>query len=114
MTTEALTEAEKMRRVPGIDFVDGVGGATDRRARVAGTGLEVWEMIDIYCGFGGDKAAILDGYPWVTSDMIDAALAYYAAFPEAIDASRALNESMTPETMYELYPFTRPPSRYAS
>ena len=45
MTTKELSEEEKMRRVPGILFVD---GATGRRARVQGTGLEVFEIIHGY------------------------------------------------------------------
>jgi len=39
---ELLNEALKMRRCPGILFAD---GPTGRRARVAGTGLDVWEVI---------------------------------------------------------------------
>jgi uncharacterized protein (DUF433 family) len=108
MTTETLSEEEKTRRVPGIIFVDGAFG---RVARVAGTGFDVWEVIDIYRAFGGEKAAILDGYPWVTPKMLNAALAYYDAFPEEIDARIALDESFTPETVYEQYPFMRPPWR---
>ncbi len=42
---DLLLEAIKMRRCPGIIFADGVTG---RRARVAGTGLEVWEIITTY------------------------------------------------------------------
>jgi hypothetical protein len=42
MTKDLLMEAVKMRRCPGIIFADGVTG---RRARIAGTGLEVWEII---------------------------------------------------------------------
>jgi hypothetical protein len=42
MITALLTEALKMRRVPGIVMVD---GPTGRRAVVAGSGLDVWEII---------------------------------------------------------------------
>jgi hypothetical protein len=38
MTTKLLSEAEKMRRVQGIDYVD---GATDRHAHVTGSGSDV-------------------------------------------------------------------------
>ena len=51
MTADLLTEAEKMRRVPGIIFAD---GPTGRRARIAGTGLEVFEVIASYRGMGQD------------------------------------------------------------
>jgi len=44
LTTEALSEAEKLRRVPGISFMD---EPTGRCANVEGTGLGVWEIIEI-------------------------------------------------------------------
>lgn len=39
---ELLRESVRMRRVPGIVFADGPSG---RRAVVAGTGLDVWEIV---------------------------------------------------------------------
>ncbi|MBA2345920.1 MAG: hypothetical protein H0V83_12655, partial [Rubrobacter sp.] len=42
LATSLLREALRMRRVPGIVFVDGLDS---RRAAVAGTGLEVWEIV---------------------------------------------------------------------
>jgi uncharacterized protein (DUF433 family) len=48
---EALAEVEKMRRVPGIIFVDGVTG---RRACISGTGLQVWEVIKHYRALDND------------------------------------------------------------
>ncbi|MDO9565134.1 MAG: hypothetical protein Q7J15_00090, partial [Candidatus Desulfaltia sp.] len=39
---DLLAEAVKMRRCPGIVFVNGVRG---RKAKIAGTGLDVWEII---------------------------------------------------------------------
>jgi hypothetical protein len=40
-----LVEAARMQRVPGIVFAD---GPTGRRARVAGTGLDGFEVIRTY------------------------------------------------------------------
>jgi hypothetical protein len=45
VTKDLLQEAIKMRRCPGIIFAEGTSG---RRARVAGTGIEVWEVIATY------------------------------------------------------------------
>jgi len=45
VTKDLLQEAIKMRRCPGILFAEGTSG---RRARVAGTGIEVWEVIASY------------------------------------------------------------------
>jgi hypothetical protein len=39
---ELLEEAIKMRRCPGIVFAEGVSGY---RARIAGSGVEIWEVI---------------------------------------------------------------------
>ncbi len=45
VTKQLLEEALKMHRCPGIVFSEGVSG---RRARIAGTGIEVWEVIASY------------------------------------------------------------------
>ena len=36
-----LIEAVKMRRCPGVTFAD---GPTGRRAKIAGTGIDIWEL----------------------------------------------------------------------
>jgi hypothetical protein len=41
-----------MRQCPGIHFADEPAG---REAKVTGTGLGVWEAIDIYKGLKGDE-----------------------------------------------------------
>src|SRR5690349_4476475 len=83
MATETLSEAERMRRVPGIVFVD---GATGRRARVAGSGIEVFEVAWVY-----RARQSWDGTrEWfdriLTDEQLAAARAYYVAFPDEIDA----------------------------
>ncbi len=42
VANEMLLEAARMRRIPGIVFAD---GPTGRRARIAGTGLDVFEVV---------------------------------------------------------------------
>src|SRR6266540_1522499 len=49
VTNELLAEAVKLRACPGILFADGPSG---RRARIAGTGIDVWEVIEAYRGLG--------------------------------------------------------------
>ena len=49
MTMDLLSEAIKIRRCPGVIFADGVSG---RRARIAGTGLEIWEIMASYDSLG--------------------------------------------------------------
>ena len=83
MTVTVVSEEEKMRRVPGIIFVD---GATGRRARVKGTGLEVFEIVNGYKTVGEDLERLLRAFHWLKAEQILAALDYYRAFPDEIDA----------------------------
>jgi len=72
---------------PGIVFVDEPAG---RRARVAGTGLDVWEVVETVQDNEGsiaDAAAYLD----VPERVVLDAMRYYADFPYEIDAWSADN-----------------------
>ena len=86
LTTDALiaemvSEALKMHRVPGILFAD---GATGRRARIAGTGIEVFEVIYAYEAFNRDRNRVIQDLPQLDAYQIDAAIAYYETYPEDI------------------------------
>jgi uncharacterized protein (DUF433 family) len=100
MTTDLLTEEEKMRRVPGIIFVDGVGG---RRARVAGTGLEVFEIIHGYESVDEDLERLLESFHWLKAEQILAALHYYREFPDEIGAILDEMEAMVPPEVQATY-----------
>lgn len=82
-------EAQQARRVAGIIFIDGAAG---RRARIAGTGVDVFEVIRDYLDTDKDLAAVHSIYDGLTLAQLDAALAYYAAYPEEIAARLALDE----------------------
>lgn len=105
MTSSVESEAEKMQRVPGIVFVDSL---SNRVAQVAGTGLEVWEVILNYRAAGEDWNQLKQGFHWLSNEQLHAALAYYAAYPEEINILLKENARYTPEYVYEKYPFTRP------
>lgn len=77
------SEAEKQRRMPGIVFANGPAG---RRARIAGTGIEVFQIVKTYRAVGEDREKLAEVYHWLAREQLDAALAYAAAFPEEIDA----------------------------
>ena len=98
---ELLTEAIKMRRCPGIVFAD---GPTGRRARIAGTGLDVWEVIATYRSVGRKVARLRQAYPWLSEPQLRAALGYYAAYPDEIDRRIALNERWTEERLLAQHP----------
>lgn len=94
-------ETEKQRRVPGITFAD---GPTGRRARIAGTGIEVFEIIWSYRANGGNRARLAVEYDWLRPEQLDAALAYAEAFPEEIE--RHLQRATALEREYA----NRPPA----
>ena len=100
-------EAEKMRRIPGIVFTD---GPTGRIARIDGTGLDVWEVILNYRAAGEEWERLREGFDWASEEELCAALAYYKAYPEEIDALLDDNARYTQEYVYERYPFARPSS----
>jgi uncharacterized protein (DUF433 family) len=99
MTARRVSEAEKQRQVPGLIFVDGPAG---RRARIDGSGLDVWEVISAYKRMGCDRTRLEAAFDWMTAEQMDAALRYYALFPDEIDRRLALEASMTPEKIRRL------------
>lgn len=74
---------EGLRRVdhPGIDFVDGPAG---RRARVVGTGLGVWELIEVLRANDGSTEAT-GSYLEIPEGYVLAALSYYGDYLDEID-----------------------------
>jgi len=101
ITKDLLTEAIKMRRCPGIIFGEGVSG---RRAKVAGTGIEVWEIIAAYKSVGKDLKKLKKAYHWLSQEQVKAALSYYSAYPEEIDRLIERNESWTKKKIQERHP----------
>lgn len=82
MAIEHLSEAERAASVPGIEFVTGTDGT--RRAKPRGTGLEVWQLIRIWRACDENVDEVIAG--WLLERwQIDAALRYYALYPEEID-----------------------------
>lgn len=101
VANELLAEAVKMRRCPGILFADGPSG---RRARIAGTGLDVWEVIATYKSLDRDFERLRRAYHWLSQPQLRAALGYYASYPEEIERHIARNEAWTKERLAERYP----------
>jgi uncharacterized protein (DUF433 family) len=100
-----LEEAIKMRRCPGIVFAPGISG---RRARVAGTGIEVWEVVAQYKSSNRDQKRLRQAFHWLTPGQIKAALGYYAAYPAEIEALIERNEQWTEETLEKRHPALSP------
>src|SRR3954453_5473938 len=80
-------EALKTREFPQIFFMDGPAG---RRARLI-TGPDVWEVIEPYVVAGKNWDVLRASYHWLDEELLQAAIKYYEAYPEEIDARLALN-----------------------
>jgi len=75
-----LAEGLVMDEVPGIHFVDGAMG---RRAALMGSGLDVWEVIEVVKGSG--SAAEAAAYLEVEPRLVEVAIRYYGANRGEID-----------------------------
>ena len=104
-TTELLEEALRMRRSPGVVFTTGPAG---RRAILAGTGLDVWEVIATWREREGDFAALRQAYPQLSEPQLRAALGYYRLYPGEIEERLRREEEWTPERLRRELPFAAP------
>jgi uncharacterized protein (DUF433 family) len=96
---EALTEeAGRMRRFPGIAFR---GDESAREAWLIGTGLDVWEIIELLQDHGSVER-LLDETN-IDRRAVELAQAYHATHPGEIDAAIAQNRRPL-EELRELYP----------
>lgn len=108
ITNELLEEALRMKHCPGIVFTEGTSG---RRARIAGTGIEVWEVIATYTGVGEDFSRLQKAYHWLTEQQLRAAIGYYKAYKDEVDRLIKQNEELNKKSVSEKYPFLARGSR---
>lgn len=102
VANELIEEAIRVHRCPGTVFTEGVSG---KRARIAGTGIEVWEVVATYRSVGEDFERLSKSYHWLTVQQLKSALGYYRVYTSEIDAIIADNEALTPEEIRKRYPF---------
>jgi hypothetical protein len=96
---ELAEEAAKARLFPGIAF-----RGSPRRAWAIGSGLDVWEIIELDRAYRGDARVLHESHPLVSERHLRLARAYAERFPSEIgsfleDARRPLTEVLS------LYPF---------
>lgn len=90
-------ESIRVRLFPGIGFR---GPENSRRAWVMGTGLDVWELVEIYEGKGRER--LLDEHD-VTERQLNLSLSYRESYPREIN--EALQENArSPQEWHELSP----------
>jgi len=97
---EMLELMLRMQRFPGIVFVEGPAG---RRAHLAGTGLDVWEVIGLLHEYQ-DVAKLRAGFPHLSPMAIQVARAYAEAYPEEINTLLELTDQ-TPKQLKERLPW---------
>lgn len=98
---QLLDEAIRMRRCPGIVYTSGPGG---RRATLAGTGLDVWEIVATHRSVGCDERRLRKVYHWLGEPQLRVALVYYGLYRDEIDARIACDDAWTPEEVYRRHP----------
>lgn len=97
---EAFTEeTARMRRFPGISFR---GDDARRRAWVIGSGLDVWEIVQMLEDFGSADDLVADTH--LERAQVRLATAYRDAYPEEVE--RAVADNRRPlEDVRVLFPF---------
>jgi len=97
---QAFTEeTARIRRFPGIGFR---GDDAARRAWVIGSGLDVWEIVQMLEDFGGVEALLRESR--LTERQVRIAVVYREAFPDEVDEAVADNRRPADE-LGTLYPF---------
>jgi len=104
---DLLIEAVKMRRCPGITFAD---GPTGRRARIAGTGIDIWEFIASFKSLDENYDKLKETYHWLSDQQIRSALSYYALYSDEIDEKISRNENITQAQIIKRFPFLSKPA----
>ena len=96
---ELAEEAAKTRLHPGIAF-----RGQPRRAWVIGSGLDVWEIVELLRSYDGDEESLRVDHPLLSDRHLRAARAYAERFPEEIEPLLQENQRSL-EQLRELYPF---------
>ena len=104
---DLLIDAVKMRRCPGVTFAD---GPTGKRAKIAGTGIDIWEFIATFKGLGENYNKLKKAYHWLSDQQIRSALSYYALYPSEIDEKITYNEDITQDQVIKRFPFLAKPA----
>lgn len=98
---ELAEEAAKTRLHPGIAF-----RGRPRRAWAIGSGLDVWEIIELLGSYNCDEESLRMDHPLVNDRHLRLARAYAERFPDEIESLLEANRRPLDE-LRELFPFLR-------
>jgi len=99
-----------MARVPGITVS---GRPPEQTARIAGTGIEVFEVLKVYDAADRDWQRLRDAFHWLSEEQLRAALRYAELHPEAMQ-QRFADENAAEaalERLWKEHPSTAPQPR---
>jgi len=91
-------------RYPGITFVEGPAGL---RAHVAGSGLDVWEVVMVHRAHKGAEEATLNHLQQLSRRQLRTGLAYYQDHRQEINAILA-EQAKAPEAWGQEVAVSRP------
>ena len=97
---ELIEEGIRMRECPGIYFASEPAGRT---AKIAGTGLAVWEVLRDYLQ-DKDLARVRRAFGQLSQAQITAAVMYGSRYPEEIRREVEANAALTPEALALRHP----------
>lgn len=97
---ELIEEGLRMRECPGIYFATEPSGRT---AKIAGTGLGVWEVVRDYV-HDENLERVRRAFPQLSSVQINAALIYYKRYPDEVRRQVDANAELTAEVLELRYP----------
>jgi uncharacterized protein (DUF433 family) len=103
VVSELAEEGLRMQQHPGIVFAGPMGR---RRARVEGSGLDVWEVVMVYRDCSEDAQKTLTILTHLTPRQVEAAIRYSRSYQNEIDA--LIQDNQRPiEEWVRLYPHIR-------
>lgn len=97
---ELIEEGIRMRECPGIYFASEPAGRT---AKIAGTGLAVWEVLRDYVQ-DQDLERVRRAFGQLSQAQITAAVLYCGRYPEEIRREVEANAALTPEALAHRHP----------
>lgn len=97
---ELADEAARLRLFPGIGF----RGPEPRRAYVLGSGLDVWQIVELLEEYGDEREALLADHPLLNDRALTLACAYAQRFPDEVEL-HARRQRRSLEELQALYPF---------
>lgn len=95
-------EGLRAQRFPGLAFR---GEHPRRRAWVIGSGLDIWEVIQMFQDYGSADRLVAETH--LTATQLRIAIAYHSAFPDEVDTAIAENRR-DPKELAALHPFVVP------